>query len=171
MPCVAVSPEGVPIATISIGRCSRNRSKSVYGRAPWRPARLSARSRFRAYTAATVTPGMALAARACVSLMFPAPTSPMCIPTELGRQVTFLFLSHAQPDRLFDVPFVDQRRLFGRARVVGHGIELDDGPTAILHLCECCEHALHVHRSASELHEPVSAARWAQWVAYVWRGG
>ncbi|PYR55898.1 MAG: hypothetical protein DMF85_18230 [Acidobacteria bacterium] len=74
--CSAWTPDGLPIATMSIGRCARNRATSAYGVPPASRASFSAFCRFVPWTATTSTPGIERAARACVSLMFPAPRIP-----------------------------------------------------------------------------------------------
>src|SRR5919197_847815 len=63
-----------------MGRCVRNASTSAYATPPYVLASRATFSRFAPQTAAISTPGMARAARACVSLMFPAPSRPTRMP-------------------------------------------------------------------------------------------
>src|SRR5258707_1796262 len=81
MPCSAWSPDGVPTTTMSSGRCASIRSRESNAAPPCRAANCSARSRTGAKIAAISTAGIPRSARACVSLMLPAPITPTWIVT------------------------------------------------------------------------------------------
>src|SRR3954463_1118409 len=79
MPCSACSPDGVPITTMSSERCASISSRESYAVPPCRAANCSACARVGAYTDAISTAPIVRSARACVSLMLPAPIRPTWI--------------------------------------------------------------------------------------------
>ena len=80
IPCSACSPDGLPMATISIGRWARNALEIVVDRRAHAVRRASpCVPGSRRSTRRRLTPGIAAAARAWVSLMLPPPTMPMFI--------------------------------------------------------------------------------------------
>src|SRR5437660_11836622 len=97
--------------------------------------------------------------------MLPLPMMPMFMKRKSGGAcaTTPTVSCHRQSDRLLDVFPVRDRRFFRRARVVGHGVELDDRPAAVLHRSERGKHAFQINGAAAKLDEPVLAVRQRRW--------
>src|SRR6266852_1404383 len=114
---------------------------------------------------------MAAAARACVSLILPAPMRPMNMKlsqkSKVKSQKSKVKVkrgsglqgqgqgSNMKSDYILEVFPADKRRLLGRACFVGYGVELDDGPALKLDITESGEHTLQVYLASPELHETV----------------
>src|SRR5580700_11402943 len=67
--------------------------------------------------------------------------------------------SYRQPQLFLDVFFVNDRGFFWRSRLVRHGVQLDNSPSAEIYFSKRIKHRGKVHRASTEFDEAIGLLR------------